>query len=138
MKDLLEQMGYEKVQVTKQSGDQGVDVKGTVQIGISEITEVVQVKRHKSNVSRPTIDQLRGALPYFKAIRGTIMTTSNFTKGCNDFAFYPGAAPITLIDGEGLLDLLIEHQIGIFRQPKEVLEIDENYFTAKMDDSSKI
>jgi restriction system protein len=91
VKDLLVEMGYENVIVTKQSGDQGVDVVGTVQIGISTITEVVQVKRHKSNISRPIIDQLRGALPYHKALRGTIITTGNFSKGCDEAAFFPGA-----------------------------------------------
>jgi restriction system protein len=129
--NLLEQMGYENVIVTKQSGDQGVDVVGTVQIGISTITEVVQVKRHKTNIIRPIIDQLRGALPYHKAIRGTIITTGNFSRGCDEAAFYPGAAPITLIDGDRLLDLLINHQIGILRRPSDILEIDENYFHIK-------
>jgi len=131
VKNLLEQMGYENVIVTKQSGDQGVDVVGTVQIGISTITEVVQVKRHKTNIIRPIIDQLRGALPYHKAIRGTIITTGNFSRGCDEAAFYPGAAPITLIDGDRLLDLLINHQIGILRRPSDILEIDENYFHIK-------
>lgn len=125
IKNLLEQMGYENVIVTKQSGDQGVDVVGTLQIGISTITEVVQVKRHKANISRPVIDQLRGALPYFKAIRGTIITTSRFSKECEKAAFFPGAAPITLIDGDRLIDLLIEYQIGITRQSVDIFEIDD-------------
>lgn len=133
VKDLLEEMGYENVIVTKQSGDQGVDVVGTVQIGISTITEVVQVKRHKSNINRPLIDQLRGALPYHKALRGTIITTGSFSKGCDEAAFFPGAAPITLIDGDGLIDHLVKYQIGIIRRSIDICEIDENYFTLKRD-----
>lgn len=129
VKNLLEEMGYENVFVTKQSGDQGVDVVGTVQIGISTITEVVQVKRHKSNINRPIIDQLRGALPYHKALRGTIITTGNFSKGCDEAAFFPGAAPITLIDGDGLIDHLIKYQIGIIRRPVDICEVDDLYFS---------
>ena len=57
---LLMSMGYEDVQVTEQSGDKGVDVVGNVQIGISSVREVVQVKRTPSStISRPLIDQLR-------------------------------------------------------------------------------
>jgi len=130
VKNLLEQMGYENVIVTKQSGDQGVDVVGIVQIGISTITEVVQVKRHKANIQRQIIDQLRGGLPYFHALRGTIITTGNFSKGCESAALFPGAPPITLIDGDRLLDLLINYQIGIISRPTDIYDIDENFFKA--------
>ncbi|WP_162265256.1 restriction endonuclease, partial [Salmonella enterica] len=75
---LLEAMGYEQVEVTKASGDKGVDVVGKVQVGITTITEVVQVKRMQNTINRPLIDQLRGALPYHKAIRGTLITTGRF------------------------------------------------------------
>lgn len=79
---LLEAMGYEQVEVTKASGDKGVDVVGRVQVGITTITEVVQVKRMQSNITRPVIDQLRGALPYHSAIRGTLITTGRFAGNC--------------------------------------------------------
>jgi restriction system protein len=138
VRDLLEQMGYEDVQVTRQTGDQGIDVKGTFRVGISTITEVVQVKRHQSNISRPILDQLRGSLHYYNAIRGTIITTSKFTKECLKSAFSEKAAPISLIDSELLLDLLIEHQIGISKQQKQVIELDDEYFKMKQEEISKI
>lgn len=127
VRDLLEAMGYEDVQVTKQSGDKGVDVVATVQFGITTVTEVVQVKRQRSSVHRPILDQLRGALPYHKAIRGTIITLGTFTQGCKDVALYPGAAPITLIDGDRLLELLVRHEIGIQKKPAYVFELDDTY-----------
>jgi len=130
IRDLLEAMGYEDVQVTKQSGDKGVDVTGTVQLGISSVSEVVQVKRHKGSIGRPVLDQLRGALPYHKAIRGTIITTGAFSKGCEQAALFPGAAPITLIDGQRLMDLLEEHDVGVQRREVVLIEVDEKYFDA--------
>jgi restriction system protein len=39
-------------------------------------------------------------------------------------AFERGVAPITLIDGEKLLDLLIEHQIGVSKKAVDTLEFD--------------
>ncbi len=81
VRDLLEAMGYEDVTVTKASGDYGVDVVATVQFGITTITEVVQVKRRQDSIQRPTLDQLRGALPYYKALRGTLITLGTFSTG---------------------------------------------------------
>ena len=128
VRDLLEAMGYEDVQVTKQSGDKGVDVTGTVQLGITAVKEVVQVKRQKGSVGRPILDQLRGALPYHDAIRGTIITIGTFSKGCEEAALFQGAAPITLIDGERLIDLLIEHEVAIQRKTLSLVELDERFF----------
>lgn len=128
VRELLEAMGYEDVTVTKESGDRGVDVLASVQFGITTITEVVQVKRHQGNISRPTLDQLRGALPYHEAIRGTLITLGGFSKGCTEAAIYPGAAPITLIDGDILLNLLIEHGIGVKKREVELYDLDEQFF----------
>lgn len=128
-RDLLEAMGYEDVEVTKQSGDKGVDVVAAVQYGITEVREVVQVKRTQSAVGRPVLDQLRGALPYHEAIRGTIIALGGFTSGCKERALHQGAAPITLIDGDRLLDLLIEHEIGIQKKQVVVHEVNERYFS---------
>ena len=128
IRDLLEAMDYENVTVTKQSGDKGVDVIANFQFGITEIKEVVQVKRHKNNLTRPVLDQLRGALPYHGALRGSIITTGGFAKGCKDAALFPGAAPITLIDGDKLIELLLKHGVGVKKKPQTLIEIDESYF----------
>jgi restriction system protein len=130
VRDLLEAMGYEDVTVTRASGDYGVDVVATVQFGITTITEVVQVKRRQETIQRPILDQLRGALPYYKALRGTIITLGTFSSGCINAAFYVGAAPISLIDGEKLLDLLIKYNIGMKKRPVDLYEIDEEYLRA--------
>lgn len=127
--DLLEAMGYEDVSVVGQSGDRGVDVVGTVQIGITTIREVVQVKRYRGTISRKVVDQLRGALPYHQAIRGTLITLGRFTSGCAEAALYPGAAPITLIDGDRLIELLVEHEIAVTRREAHLTDIDEEYFS---------
>ncbi|MGJ5050207.1 restriction endonuclease [Bradyrhizobium oligotrophicum] len=131
VKELLDAMDYEDVRVTKFSGDKGVDVVARVQFGITEITEVVQVKRTEGTIVRPKIDELRGALPYHKAIRGTIISLGSFAKGAQEGALFPGAAPITLIDGKRLLDLCIKHQVGIRRRPVEIYEIDDSFFLKK-------
>lgn len=128
IRDLLEAMDYEDVIVTKQSGDKGVDVVGHFQFGITQVKEVVQVKRHQGSITRPVLDQLRGALPYHQAIRGTIITLGRFAQGCKDAAIFPGAAPITLIDGDKLMELFVKHEVGVKRSPVPLFKIDESIF----------
>lgn len=42
--DLLIEMGYENVEVTQRSNDNGVDVKAVAQFGITTINEVIQAR----------------------------------------------------------------------------------------------
>lgn len=129
VKTLLVSMGYANVEVTKRSNDGGVDVLGEITVGISHVREVVQVKKHQSNIQRKTLDELRGSLHRFKAFQGTIITTGKFSTGAMRAAFEEGAAPITLIDGERLVKLLIEHKIGASKETIEVLKFHPDYFS---------
>lgn len=128
VKQLLEAMNYQNVSVTSSTNDKGVDVKADIEMGITSVREVVQVKRHKGNIQRPVLDALRGSLHRFDAVRGTIITTGDFSKGTAAAAVERGAAPITLINGEKLIDLLIEHKIGVRTKPIEILELDADAF----------
>ena len=128
VKELLDSMGYQDVVVTSQSNDKGVDVYGTIQNGITKVKEVIQVKRTKSNIHRTVLDQLRGSLHRFDAFQGTIITLSDFAKGTLNAAFERGAAPITLINGDKLIDYLIEYEIAIKPKPINYFVVDESYF----------
>lgn len=137
VKRLLEAMDYENVEVTARSNDKGVDVLADIELGITSVREVVQVKRHKKTIQRKDLDALRGSLHRFQAVRGTIITTGVFSRGTREAAFESGAPPITLIDGEKFVDLLIEHGIGVRKEPVILLELDHDAFSsivAKTDD----
>jgi restriction system protein len=124
IKLLLEEMGYTGVEVTAPTNDKGVDVIAHIELGISSVREVIQVKRHKGNIGRRVLDELRGSLHRFDAMRGTIITTGDFSTGTKQAAFERGAAPITLIDGEKLLNLLRQHEIGVSKKAIEYFEFD--------------
>jgi restriction system protein len=126
--DLLDAMGYEDVEVTKRSGDFGIDVIANAQFGLTRVKEVVQVKRRQGTINRGEMDKLRGSLPYYDAIRGTFITLGTFAKGCIDSALLQRAAPITLIDGDILIDFLVEHEIGIKKKSTDVFELDKEAF----------
>lgn len=132
--DLLEKIGYENVTVTKRSRDGGIDVIGDIRVGITHVREVVQVKRHKRNLSRELLDQVRGAVQRFGAYRGTIITTGGFVRGLEQEALAPHLTPITLIDGNALVDLMIEHELGVKKRPMAILEFDASAFEFAEDD----
>lgn len=121
---VLEAMDYENVEVTGQSGDGGVDVVAEIELGVTSVREVVQVKRHRRTIQGKDVAALRGSLFKFGAVRGTIVTTSSFARGAKRDALAQGAAPITLIDGRKLIDLLIKHDIGVRKGSIEVLSVD--------------
>lgn len=121
---LLEEMGYANVQTTSPTNDKGVDVVADIEVGITSVREVVQVKRHKGSIGRRVLDELRGSLYRFNAMRGTIITTGHFAAGARKAAFEPGGAPITLIDGDSLLGLLAENEIGVKKSTVEIMRFD--------------
>ena len=50
-------------------------------------------------------------------------------KAARKRPFSPGAAPITLINGNKLIELLFEHEVGIRKQSVTLYEVDEEFFS---------
>ena len=128
IKRLLDELGYREVEVTQQSRDGGIDLLATTDMGITAIREVIQARRHKRKIQRKDLDALRGSLFRFNAVRGTIIATSSFSDDTQESAIARGSAPITLIDGDKLVDLLMQNGIGVRRRTVQVLTLDAATF----------
>lgn len=131
---LFQKMGFREVSRTRLSGDGGIDVRGTmVTIGSGVIrTELaIQVKRWKQNVQAPTVQQVRGSLGAHE--QGCIVTTSDFSSGARAEACVSNKAPIALVDGRELMNLMLEYQVGVRRKEVPVFEIQEDL----LDDSEE-
>lgn len=111
---LLTKMGYQDVEVTTRGNDNGIDVIAKIEIGTSMMKEIIQVKRWKKNVQRPTLDQLRGVLSTSNAIKGSIITTSDFSSGCYENA--KSDHSVNLINGEKLINFLLKYEVGFTEQ----------------------
>jgi restriction system protein len=117
---LLSALGFENVVVTKVSGDGGIDVHGTfVANDIIRTDMAVQVKRWSRNVRAPDVRELRGSLDPHE--RGLLMTTAGYEKGAKTEASLPNRQPIALIGGPQIVDLLVEHEIGVKRGTPDLL-----------------
>lgn len=118
-------IGFREVSRTRLSGDGGIDVRGTMVTGGVIRTELaIQVKRWKHNVQAPTVQQVRGSLGAHE--QGCIVTTSDFSSGAREEASKMDKAPIALIDGKELINLLMENQVGVRRKEVPLFEVLEN------------
>ncbi len=110
VKDLMTAVGYEDVERTGGSGDEGVDVVGVLSgASFARVRVFVQAKRYEvgRNVNPKTVQELRGGIP--DGGRGAIITTSDFAKRTKKRATAEGFQPIELINGNQLVELLVEH-----------------------------
>lgn len=114
-------MGYENIEVTRHSGDGGVDVLADIDTGVLQLRTAVQVKKLKGNVQRPVVSQLRGDMAVWEVEQGMIVTTGGFSEGAKNAARVRNVTPISLIDGDRLADLLIEHEIGVRKEQIEMI-----------------
>lgn len=122
---LLVAIGFESVEVTKKSGDGGIDVRGTLVVGdVIRTKMAVQVKKWKNNVQAPTIQQVRGSLGSHE--QGLIITTSDFSSGARQEAERPDALPVGLMNGEQLVDLLIDYELIVRSNTYTLIQLDED------------
>ena len=120
---LLRECGFSQVEVTKKSGDGGIDGTGKLKInGIFSFNVAFQCKRYKGAVSAGDIRDFRGSLTT-DIEKGVLITTGTFTKAAKEEASNPGKQQIDLIDGEEFINKIAEYGIGV----KEVktYEVDE-------------
>ena len=126
---LLRECGFSHVEVTKKSGDGGIDGTGKLKInGIFSFNIAFQCKRYKDStpISPTAIRDFRGSLTT-DIEKGVFITTSTFSKAAKEEASNPGKQQIDLMDGEEFINKLAEFGIGV-REVKDY-EIDENYFS---------
>jgi restriction system protein len=123
---LLTALGFSQVAATPLNRDGGIDVRGTLVVGdVIRTSMAVQVKRWQANVQAPTVQQVRGSLGTHE--QGLIITTSDFSNGARAEAQRSTAVPVGLMDGEQLVNLLIENDIGVHRATHDIIELDKSH-----------
>jgi restriction system protein len=123
---ILREVGFEEVTVTGRSNDGGIDGFGILRTNRLVTDRVLfQCKRHTKQVSPAYIREFRGALSS-RADRGIFLATSTFSAEAKREASREGAAPIELVDLDGLISLLAELQLGV--TPRTTLAVDQAFF----------
>jgi restriction system protein len=110
---LLIAYGFVDVVVTPPRGDGGIDGHGRLKVGLVHMNVAFQCKRWTSNAIGPgDVNQFRGAIQGVYE-QGVFFTTSNFTQGATDNSIRRGAVPVILIDGNAIVDLMVERELGV-------------------------
>lgn len=126
-KRLLTAYGFINVAVTNISSDGGIDGYGKLKLGLASMNIAFQCKRWQGNIGRPEIDKFRGAIQG-EYEQGIFFTTSDFSTGATEASFKKGAAPIILLNGRAIVDLMVQKGLGVEIKPISLYEIDENIF----------
>jgi restriction system protein len=113
---LLNRYGFSDVKVTQLGKDGGIDGYGKLQLGLAMMNVAFQCKKWQGNIGRPEVDKFRGAIQG-EFEQGVFFTTSDFTPAARDASLKPGAVPVILLNGNSIVDLMIEKGLGVQREP---------------------
>lgn len=131
-KRLLRECGFSDVEVTKKSGDGGIDGTGKLRInGIFSFNVAFQCKRYKGAVGAPDIRDFRGSLST-NIEKGVLITTGSFTRAALEEASSEGKRLIDLMDGEELINKLAQYGIGL--NEVKSYEVDMDFFNSLNDE----
>lgn len=97
---------------------------------ITGIRMAFQAKRWQpaTSVGADFVRSFIGAVAVNKYDRGLFITTSSFTPGAKEEAEKPDSR-VVLIDGDKLVDLMLERGLGIRKVPVIREELDEGFFS---------
>jgi restriction system protein len=123
---LLRESGFQEVTITGRSGDGGIDGIGILQVNALVSFKVLfQCKKYQGSVSPMQVRDFRGAM-MGRADKGIIITTGSFTAEARKEAIRDGVPPIELVDGEKLIAMLEQLELGL--KPRTIYEIDSEFF----------
>ena len=123
---LLRESGFEKVQVTGRSRDEGIDGIGILEVNAFVTFKVLfQCKRYKGSVTRAQVGDFRNAM-IGRADKGIIITTGTFTADARREADRDGAPPVELVNGDKLVELFERAKLGV--RERTVFELDHAFF----------
>ena len=127
---LLREAGFRNVEVTGKTGDGGIDGVGVYQVSLVSFPVYFQCKRYSRSVSAGAVRDFRGAMAG-RGEKGLLITSGWFTASAQREATRDGAAPVELVDGDALCDLLKQYGLGISVTQRivEDIAVDPTYFS---------
>lgn len=130
--ELLVKMDYGRGEVVGGPGDGGIDAIMTQdRLGLEKV--YIQIKHYKNPVQVKEIREFNGVLSELGNAKGVFVTSSTFTGPAEQAA----ANNLELIEGAKLIDLMIEHSLGLINEATyEIKEIDKNFRFFKQDKES--
>ncbi|MFH1546723.1 MAG: restriction endonuclease, partial [Patescibacteria group bacterium] len=124
---LFEISGFENVKKTQNGADGGIDGFGDLVFGLIKFRVAFQAKKYKEGnpIGSAEIQKLAGSKQQFQAEKAVFITTSHFSSSAKKSA---DKLDVELIDGEKILEILKEKEIGFRKKISFDFSIDESFF----------
>ena len=119
--NLLRNNGFINVEVTRASGDQGVDILAEK----GEIKYAIQCKCYSSDLGNSPIQEVHAGKSMYNCHVGAVMTNRHFTSGAKELAKATG---VLLWDREKLLQMMSNQEEPISSSTWN--DLDENFLDA--------
>lgn len=130
-KILTEQVeGPAYIQLTPFRQDRGLDLQGDIGHEFVTVTFGGQVKQYTDDIGGPSVRTFVGSLQTNDCHVGCYITSSTFRDSAHTEAT-DSDIPITLVDGDDILDIMLEHAIGVtYPDPddRDELELDPEFW----------
>lgn len=125
---LLFACGIKRIQLTARTNDKGIDGFGDLELAsVVRFKVLFQCKRYENPVTAGDMRDFKGAMSPGRGEKGIFFTTSSFTSGAKEAAQADFANPIELVDGQKLIELMKEFELGV--KPITIFELVESFFT---------
>lgn len=127
--NLLGVIGFDSATPMNYVGDKGIDVIGSLNAGLTSVTLHVQVKKVSFALGNDEVLKIRGTLGPDE--HGAIVTTSRFTRQAEEESRRSSVKPITLISGDNLVELILQHYDEINEEYQKLLNISKKEIPMK-------
>ncbi len=122
---LLERLGYQNIKVSKRSSSGDVYFTADWRQGLADVRVCIQVTLEgEDELGSDAVSALRETLHHYSAAEGLIIHLGDISKKAITESRQDDKAPITLIDRETFVELLIKHGIGVQAYTTPILMVD--------------
>ena len=128
---LLERLGYYNIKVSKRSSQGDVFFTADWRQGLADVRVCVRVVTDSDRTLKSSaVEDLRETLDHYSASEGVAIHLGDVADDAVDRARVGGEAPITLLDRQTFVELLIKHGIGVKTYQSPLVTVDADFFDA--------
>lgn len=118
------------IRLTPFQDDKGLDLEGDIGHGFIEVRFGGQVKQYTNTINGPSIQTFVGSLNTNDCDVGCFITSSTYSEGAIERA-EESNIPLTLVDGDDILGIMLEHEVGITQPDPDIsgeFELDPKFW----------
>lgn len=128
---LLEGLNYNNIKVSKRSSNGDVFFSAQFRQGLSHVRVCIQlVGEPKRELERVDVTELRGTLHHYSSCEGVIIHFGQISREALEESQEEKLAPMTLIDRQAFVGLMIHQGIGVRSYSIPMLMLDHAYLDA--------